>query len=119
MPIRRLMRESDGTHPFVRVAQSEDVPEGGVHGVRVGSDRLCLVRVGGELFALEDVCPHQGYPLSSGSVMDGQLECPWHGALFDCRSGAVRQGPATDALATWDVREVHGFISIGARRASE
>lgn len=109
----------DDTTPSVPVARSEDVPEGVVLGVQSGADRICLMRVEGELFALEDHCPHQGFPMSPGTVIDGQLECPWHGALFDCRTGAVRQGPATDPLATWEVQEVDGIIVIGARRAME
>jgi nitrite reductase/ring-hydroxylating ferredoxin subunit len=109
----------DRSAPFVPVARTEDVPEGVVVGVQSGSDRICLTRVDGELFALEDHCPHQGFPMSPGTVIGGQIECPWHGVLFDCRTGAVQQGPATDALATWEVREVDGIIAIGARRASE
>jgi nitrite reductase/ring-hydroxylating ferredoxin subunit len=105
---------------FVPVAPAHALAEGALLGVALGDDRICLMRVQGAVFALEDVCPHQGYPMSTGELVEGnRLECPWHGAQFDCHSGAVLQGPATDPLATWDVREVDGMIEIGARRATE
>jgi nitrite reductase/ring-hydroxylating ferredoxin subunit len=45
------------------------------------------------------------------------LECPWHGARFDVRTGGCLAGPATDAIATWPVTVVDGRVYVGARRA--
>jgi len=43
--------------------------------------------------------------LSAGEILpDGTLECPWHGAQFDCRTGAVRRGPAEDDALVHAVR---------------
>jgi 3-phenylpropionate/trans-cinnamate dioxygenase ferredoxin subunit len=70
------------------------------------------------VFALHDRCTHADYSLSAGELLpDGTVQCLWHGARFDCRSGAVRQGPATDAVATLAVR-VEGedvFVESGTR----
>jgi nitrite reductase/ring-hydroxylating ferredoxin subunit len=105
---------------YTVVAQSADLDEGALLGVVVDGTRVCLVRHLGRVFGLDDECPHQGYPLSSGELLDGgRVECPWHGAQFDCASGDVQQGPATDAVATWAVREVDGSIQVGPRRPPE
>jgi 3-phenylpropionate/trans-cinnamate dioxygenase ferredoxin component len=91
---------------FVDVAALEDIPEMGVLGVEGPDGRaLCLVRFGGQVTAFADECTHQAFPLSAGEVhADGTLECVWHGARFDCLTGAVRQDPATDALTPYRVR---------------
>jgi nitrite reductase/ring-hydroxylating ferredoxin subunit len=105
---------------FTVVAHSAELEEGTLLGVVADGTRVCLLRHAGVVHAVDDECPHQGFPLSSGELLPGgRVECPWHGAQFDCRSGAVLQGPATDAIATWAVREVDGRIELGARRPAE
>ncbi len=92
---------------FIRVASLRDVPEGELHAVEAGQVRLCLVNLGqGEVRAVSDVCPHQGFPISAGELhgAEGAVECVWHGARFDCRTGAVLDGPATDDLPVYEVK---------------
>ena len=91
---------------FVALARLRDIPDRGVLAVEApGGERLCLIRLGAQVTATRDACPHQAFPLSSGEVLDDDtLQCGWHGARFDCRNGAVRQGPATDPLEMFDVR---------------
>ncbi|MGK4006941.1 Rieske (2Fe-2S) protein [Sorangium sp. So ce1036] len=54
--------------------------------------RFACVRRGGEVHALDDRCPHQGYPLSEGALRGGVLTCPWHNWKFDVASGACTFG---------------------------
>ncbi|WP_437984927.1 Rieske 2Fe-2S domain-containing protein [Sorangium sp. So ce117] len=51
----------------------------------------CVLR-GGEVHALDDRCPHQGYPLSQGALRDGVLTCAWHNWKFELASGACMFG---------------------------
>ena len=51
----------------------------------------CVLR-GGEVHALDDRCPHQGYPLSQGALRDGVLTCEWHNWKFELASGACTFG---------------------------
>ncbi len=77
---------------------------------------LCVGRHEGALFAVKDSCPHAEFPLSDGTLYpNGELECCWHGARFDCRTGTVLRGPAQDALVRYDVEERDGGIWV--RRA--
>ena len=91
------------------VAAIGEIPDNGTLSVRLRTgEQVCLVRRGSAVTALLDECPHQGMPLSAGEILpDGTLECAWHGARFDCLTGAVRQGPA-EASATALVVRVEG-----------
>jgi nitrite reductase/ring-hydroxylating ferredoxin subunit len=78
--------------------------------------RLCVGRHAERLFAVKDECPHAEFPLSEGTLYaNGELECCWHGARFDCVSGAVLRGPAEEPLVRFDVEERGD--AIYARRA--
>ena len=82
------------------------IPDGGTLSVTLGSgERVCLIRQGDRVSALRDECTHQGMPLSAGEVLpDGTIECPWHGARFDCITGALRRGPAEEDVRAYVVR---------------
>ncbi|XXT21868.1 Rieske (2Fe-2S) protein [Sorangium sp. So ce429] len=54
--------------------------------------RFACVRRGGEVHALDDRCPHQGYPLSQGALRGGVLTCAWHNWKFDTATGACSFG---------------------------
>jgi len=106
-----------GSDEFVDVAGLDEVPETGVLGVEgPGGQSICLVRFACQVSAFLDECTHQAFPLSLGEVRpDGSLECVWHGARFDCLTGAVRREPATDDLTRYPVRVDGGRIFVGPR----
>ena len=103
------------TNGFVDVAALDDVPEMGVLGVEgPGGKAICLVRFEGRVAAFADECTHQAFPLSAGEVLaDGTLECAWHGARFDCLTGAVKRDPATDPLTPYPVRVDGDRVLVG------
>lgn len=98
----------------VRLAALRDVEPGVPLGVQLENGRrLCLVRDGDAVYAVDDRCPHRDFALSGGDVIAPcVLECPWHGAQFDVRTGAVLQGPSTDPLTTHAVRVIDGDIYL-------
>jgi nitrite reductase (NADH) small subunit len=74
---------------WIRIGAVSEMPiEGGAKAFEAQSETLCIARVQGQLAALNDVCPHQGAPLSEGSIEDGRIVCSWHGWSFDPRTGA-------------------------------
>ena len=103
------------TTGYIDVAAVDDVPENGVLGAEgPGGRAICLVRFRGQVSAFADECTHQAFPLSAGEVHhDGTLECVWHGARFDCLTGEVRQGPATDPPTIYPVRVEGGRVLVG------
>jgi nitrite reductase/ring-hydroxylating ferredoxin subunit len=77
-------------------------------------DRVVVIRRGSVVTALDDECTHQAMPLSAGELLpDGSIECPWHGARFDCTTGRCLRGPAVDAVATCAVSVEGGEVRIG------
>lgn len=90
---------------FVKVARLGDIPPGSAKLVEVVDVRIAIFNLGGELYAIEDVCTHDGGPLVEGTIIEGCLvECPRHGARFDIRTGAAVRLPAFEATNTYDVR---------------
>ena len=100
---------------FEAVARVEEVPDEGTFGVvKATGEPVCLIRHAGRITAVADNCAHQEFAMSLGDVLpDGTIQCAWHGARFDCASGAVRQGPATDPLPVYAARIENGMVMIG------
>jgi 3-phenylpropionate/trans-cinnamate dioxygenase ferredoxin component len=90
---------------FIKVATVDQIPVGGSHLVEVEEFRIALFNLAGELYALEDLCTHDGGPLVEGEVLNGcEVQCPRHGARFDIRSGAAISFPAFEATNSYAVR---------------
>ena len=81
---------------------------------RLRADGVDLVAVcqDDRVAVLEDRCTHRGGPLSDGDVIDGCIECPWHGTRFDLADGSVRQGPASIPQPVYETRLVDGAVEI-------
>lgn len=100
---------------FEAVAKVKEVPDEGTFGVVTATGQpVCLIRHAGRITAVSDNCAHQDFAMSLGDVLaDRTIQCAWHGARFDCATGAVRQGPATDPLPVFAVRIEDGMILVG------
>ena len=83
--------ERSTTHStdFIRVATLEELKAAGKIVVRGARCPLLVVYDAGKVFALDNRCPHLGFPLHRGSVEDGILTCHWHHARFDLASGCT------------------------------
>lgn len=77
------------TPNFQRVANKSDLKEGGLLGVQINGNRIVLAMVESKVYAMDAVCSHKGAPLEEGTLMEYDLKCPWHFALFDVRNGKV------------------------------
>jgi 3-phenylpropionate/trans-cinnamate dioxygenase ferredoxin component len=101
-----------GTGTFVRACPVADVPDEGAVGLEIGGCPVALVRAGGEIFALHDVCSHEEVPLSEGEVYDHTVECWLHGSCFDLRTGEPTGPPATTPVATYPVKVDGGDVYV-------
>ena len=76
---------------------------------------LLLARDGTGISAVSaPSAPHRGASLIDGEFADGCVTCPWHGARFALRDGAVLEGPAVYPLARFETRVVNGTIEVRA-----
>lgn len=89
---------------FVKVATVSEVPDPGKTLVEVDDRVVALFHVGGEFFAIDDVCTHDGGPLSDGTLEDHTIACPRHGAKFDICTGAALTMPATQPTVAHEVK---------------
>jgi 3-phenylpropionate/trans-cinnamate dioxygenase ferredoxin subunit len=80
----------------------------------VGALALVLVRLGGNVYALEDRCSHEEFPLSLGEVdpVTCEIECERHGALFHLADGSPASLPATKPVASYAVTVRDGRVVV-------
>lgn len=98
---------------FVKVATVDEIPVGGSKLVEVDDIRIALFNLDGTIYAIEDVCTHDGGPLVEGSIVNGcEVMCPRHGARFDIRTGAALSFPAFEPTASYEVRIEDGEVWI-------
>lgn len=97
---------------FLKVANLSDLAEGGRLSVEVEGRAVLVFRLGGDVFAVEDVCTHDGQPLTDGELVNGEIECPRHGARFDIKTGRAMCMPAVEPVKVFPVRISGGDIEI-------
>lgn len=102
---------------FTPVAQASDVPDPSSLLVEVDERLVVLVHAAGHWYALDDVCTHDGGPLSDGplDLADGTIACPRHGAKFDLKTGAAVTMPATKPTVAHEVKVEEGRVLVRVR----
>lgn len=86
-----------------KVANLSDIAAGTTKRVVVDSMEVLLCNVDGNIYAIEDVCTHDGGPLDQGELEGECVVCPRHGATFDVRTGDALTLPAVLPLMTFEV----------------
>ena len=70
-----------------------------------------LVRENGAYTAIGHKCTHYGAPLVKGSLMNGRVRCPWHGACFNVQTGDIEDFPGLDCIPKFEVGDVqYGMV---------
>lgn len=78
---------------LVQVGSLDDLRPGEVLEFRQDNREVVVCNVNGELFAVDNRCPHRGGPLAMGALHGTLLVCPWHGWEFDCTTGVCAFDP--------------------------
>ncbi|MCC6730923.1 MAG: Rieske 2Fe-2S domain-containing protein [Chthonomonadales bacterium] len=102
---------------YVRVCTLEEVREGSPRVVHAAGHTIALFRHEGRVRAVDNRCPHMGFPLSKGSVKDGILTCHWHHARFDLCSGGTFD-PFADDVRVYPVRIEGSEVWVDAGQPS-
>jgi Ferredoxin subunits of nitrite reductase and ring-hydroxylating dioxygenases len=89
---------------FVQVAKLSEIPDQSAKCVQVEGRSIALFNLGGQFYAIDDTCTHEGGPLSEGLIHGAEVECPWHGAHFNITTGEVTLDPATEGVAKYNLR---------------
>lgn len=97
---------------FVKVLGADELRPGQVRCVRVGRQRVALIRLDDGYYAIDDTCSHAEASLSEGGVQDCRITCPLHGARFDVRTGDALTPPAFSPVDTFAVKVEDGAVWV-------
>jgi 3-phenylpropionate/trans-cinnamate dioxygenase ferredoxin component len=96
------------------VCRFDELDDGAVRGVDIDGVAVAVVRIGDDVYALDDTCSHANVLLSGGDVWCDELEieCPKHGSMFSLVTGAAVTLPATQPIAVHHASVVDGAIVV-------
>ena len=97
---------------WIRVCSRSELLPGEFKIVWDGDVAIAVFNVDGELYAIEDVCTHDGGILTGGPVDGDQVVCPRHGARFSIRTGEALTPPAFEPVAKLPVRVEDGIVQV-------
>ncbi len=103
------MKDEEG---YEKVANKQDLQEGGLLKVEPGGKPVVLSMVKGKVYAIDAVCSHEGGPLEEGTLEGYEVECPWHGSKFDVRTGEVKNPPAETPQLVYEVKVEYNDILV-------
>ena len=104
---------------FVAVARYEDLNGKGCISAQANGKAIALFLYGDRVYAVDNRCPHMGFPLDQGSVEHGILTCHWHHARFDLASGGAFDLWADDVAAfPVEVRDGDIFVNVNGNGSS-
>lgn len=72
--------------------------------VKCNEESVCLANVEGKYYAIGNICTHEQGPLAEGILDNFEVECPWHSARFDIRTGKVLSPPAETDVPKYEVK---------------
>jgi 3-phenylpropionate/trans-cinnamate dioxygenase ferredoxin subunit len=94
------------------VCSLEELPPGTHRIADVDGAQIAVFNLDGQIYAIEDVCTHDGGVLSGGPIEGDQIVCPRHGARFCIRNGEALTPPAYEPVATFPIRVENGEVQV-------
>jgi nitrite reductase/ring-hydroxylating ferredoxin subunit/uncharacterized membrane protein len=102
----------DANNDTIEVATTDELKTDQMKLLHIGSKRIVLGKTEDGFVAFNDRCSHKGASLAGGIMICGTVQCPWHGSQFDCKTGAVKAGPAEDKIEIYQVTESNGKVYL-------
>jgi 3-phenylpropionate/trans-cinnamate dioxygenase ferredoxin subunit len=101
---------------WIDVIPEVDLEEGKCAVADADGTDVAVCRFEGELYAIQDICTHDGGDISGGWIEGGAIVCPRHGARFCLKTGKALKAPAYEDLACFPVRVENGMIQVRDER---
>jgi 3-phenylpropionate/trans-cinnamate dioxygenase ferredoxin component len=86
--------------------------DGQAKSIPVGRRMIAVVRSGAGYFAIEDICTHDGAPLTGGDIEGAEIICPRHGARFCLRTGEALTPPAYEPVRVFETKIEDGHLWV-------
>jgi apoptosis-inducing factor 3 len=96
----------------VAAAPLDTIPADRPLRVALGGTAVALARVGDAVYAFGDTCAHRGAPLSEGRLSGTRLACPWHGWMYDVRTGQCTFPGRGAGVPSYPVRVDNGQVWV-------
>jgi nitrite reductase/ring-hydroxylating ferredoxin subunit len=100
--------------PFQKALPLADIPVGSMRPVTLNGKEIVICHTKEGVYALDNICSHAHARMCEGRLRATRIVCPLHGASFDIRDGKVLGPPATQPLASFQVRVVDGTVEVAA-----
>jgi nitrite reductase/ring-hydroxylating ferredoxin subunit len=97
---------------WVTVGSVGELGDGEMNSFGVGDRQVAIANIEGDLFAWDDICTHQQCSLAEGDLDGTIVECACHGSQFDVTTGEAVQGPATEPVDVFQIREQDGDMQV-------
>ena len=98
---------------WLKVLDNKELPDAGLRAAKCEERPVCIARHRGRVTVFEDICPHQGSPLSTGWLWEGLVVCPWHGWAFNPMTGEPSNGlGAPLQMLESEVREDGVYVAV-------
>jgi nitrite reductase/ring-hydroxylating ferredoxin subunit len=100
---------------FVRVASVDEVPEGKMLGIAAEGEDVCIARIDGIYYAIDNICTHMYTWLDSGELFPDsrEVQCPLHESRFSFETGEPTTPPAESPVQRYAVRVEGNDILVG------
>lgn len=72
---------------FIHVSNIDEVPKNSSKIINVNNKVLALFNIGGNFYVIENVCKHRGGSLGEGEIHEEDVTCPWHGWVYNIKTG--------------------------------
>ena len=97
---------------YIKIAARSDIAEGEGACFEVRGKTIAVFRCAGNFLAIDDECTHAGASLSEGYLDGEEVECPWHAARFNLRTGEACAAPADEPVSCYKVRVTGEDIEV-------
>ncbi len=97
---------------YTKICREDEINEGKVHTFHISGHDILLAKYQGKIYALENLCTHDGGELGDGMLIGDQVMCPRHGARFDIKTGEVKAMPAAVGIGTYDLKIENGDVFV-------
>lgn len=102
---------------WIEVCGADEIESGGYRTIWIDDDEVAVIKCDGNVYAIQDICTHDGGELTGGTIEGCEIECPRHSARFDIRTGAVLCPPAYEPIDTYPVEIRNGRVFVNSEPA--
>ena len=103
---------------WIDVCGEDEISTGDYRTVWIDDEEVAVIKCDGGIYAIQDICTHDGGELTGGLIEGCEIECPRHSARFDIRTGEVLNPPAFEPIATYPVEIRDGRIYVSSEPES-